>query len=353
MECGDVNGDGYDDFLIGADLNNESDTYAGQAYLILGRATEDWEKDCPLSDADASFLGEDEDDNAGIVSGAGDVNGDGHADFLIGASKNDEAHPDDPDAGQAYLVLSDYVPPEMEVAIDIKPGSCPNPLNVGSKGVLPVAILGTEEFDVTRIAPESVFLEGVAPTRWSLEDVAAPYEPFIGKEDCMDCTEEGPDGYPDLTLTFSRQSVVATLEEPVEDRECRVLTLTGTLTEDAGGTQIVGEDVIRIQVGGKGKGKKKPAIPAEFALIGNTPNPFNPETTIEYALPEEAYVRLTIYNVMGQTVRMVVDASRPAGYHQIIWDSQDDRGRLVSGGVYLYRMTADGFSETKRMILLR
>ena len=64
------------------------------------------------------------------------------------------------------------------MAVDIKPQSCPNPLNVKKKGVLPIAILGTEDFDVTEIDPASVELEYISPLRWALEDVATPYEPF-------------------------------------------------------------------------------------------------------------------------------------------------------------------------------
>lgn len=137
--------------------------------------------------------------------------------------------------------------PVIEVPIDIKPQSCPNPLQTGKKGVVPVAILGTEDLDVAQIDPESVLLEGVAPLRSSLEDVATPFEPFAGKEDCLlDCTTAGPDGLVDLTLKFDSQELVAALGA-VANGECRVVTLTGNLKEEFGGTDITGEDVIRIQ----------------------------------------------------------------------------------------------------------
>ena len=136
----------------------------------------------------------------------------------------------------------------LPVPIDIKPESCPNPLNVKSKGVLPVAILGTEDFDVTEINPATIELEGVSPLRWDWEDVAAPFEPFIGKEDCMmDCHELGPDGLMDLTLKFDIQEVIAALGD-VEDEDCLTLTLTGFLFD---GTDIVGYDVIIIIQKGK------------------------------------------------------------------------------------------------------
>ncbi len=100
---GDVNGDGYEDFLIGAIFNDEPGVDAGQAYLILGRETADWGMDYSLSQADASFLAEAAGDEIGRrVSGAGDVNGDGYSDFLLGASRNDQAGFE---AGKAYLFL--------------------------------------------------------------------------------------------------------------------------------------------------------------------------------------------------------------------------------------------------------
>jgi hypothetical protein len=142
--------------------------------------------------------------------------------------------------------------PVIPVFVDIKPQSCPNPLNCKSKGVLPVAILGTADFDVTEIDPATVRLADVAPLRWDLEDVATPHEPLTGKQDCtIDCTEMGPDGYLDATLKFDTQEVIAALGEAVQDGACIVAELTGNLRESDGGTGIVGEDVIRINCKGK------------------------------------------------------------------------------------------------------
>lgn len=147
----------------------------------------------------------------------------------------------------ALLTLEKAVPVfEIPVPVDIKPTSCRNPLNTNEKGVLPVAILGFGDFDVTMIDPASVrLLDGVAPLRWAYEDVATPYEPFLGKEGAFDCTEEGPDGYMDLTFKFKSQEVVAALGD-VADGDVLIIPLTGFLLEEFGGTPIVGEDVIVI-----------------------------------------------------------------------------------------------------------
>ena len=136
----------------------------------------------------------------------------------------------------------------IPVAFDIKPQSCPNPISTKDKGVLPVAILGSDTFDVTQIDPASLRLEhlaGVAPLRWALEDVATPYEPYTGKADVHDCTEAGPDGFLDLAIKFDVQEVMAALGE-VSDGDVLVLHLTGNLKEEYGSTPIVGEDVVWI-----------------------------------------------------------------------------------------------------------
>jgi hypothetical protein len=182
------------------------------------------------------------------------------AQHLVDTQNPDGSWPDDPWGGGralstawALLTLERAVPEFLiEVPVDIKPTSCPNPLNVGKKGVLPVAILGTDEFDVTQIDPASVRLivpedpeQPVAPLRWAFEDVATPYEPYLGKEGAYDCHELGPDGYGDLTLKFKAQEVVAVLGEVV-DRDVLVLQIVGHLKEEFGGTPILGEDVVLI-----------------------------------------------------------------------------------------------------------
>ena len=100
--AGDVNGDGYDDILIGARNNDDSGFNAGQTYVIFGNES-GWTMDTNLSKADASFWGEDIGDRSGwSVAGAGDVNGDGFDDILIGAYGNDDGGNS---AGQTYLVI--------------------------------------------------------------------------------------------------------------------------------------------------------------------------------------------------------------------------------------------------------
>jgi hypothetical protein len=94
-------------------------------------------------------------------------------------------------------------------------------------------------------------------------------------------------------------------------------------------------------------------LPSRFALHPNRPNPFNPTTTIAYDLPRASRVRLAIYDVRGREVRTLLDANQPAGSHQVRWDGRDARGVPAASGVYFYRLSATGFVQTKKMVLLK
>ena len=134
----------------------------------------------------------------------------------------------------------------LAVPLDIKPTSCPNPLKVGERGVLPVAILGTSQFDVTHIDPSTIKLAGLSPFAVKLEDVATPYEPVTGKAGAGDCNTLGADGHTDLTLHFDHPSVVSALGAVV-DGQVLVVKMTGSLKPEYGGNPIEGEDVVIIR----------------------------------------------------------------------------------------------------------
>jgi len=93
--------------------------------------------------------------------------------------------------------------------------------------------------------------------------------------------------------------------------------------------------------------------PSTYALGQNYPNPYNPVTQITYQLPQPGVVSLKIYNVQGQLVRTLVNEYKPAGTHSISWNGRSDLGMEVSSGIYLYRIQAGNFTETKRMILIK
>ena len=93
--------------------------------------------------------------------------------------------------------------------------------------------------------------------------------------------------------------------------------------------------------------------PSAYVLSQNIPNPFNPQTTIRYALPEASQVQIVIYNVMGQQVRTLMDEDQGAGSHQVVWNGRDALGYDVASGVYFVRMQAGTFLQTRKMLLVR
>ena len=94
-------------------------------------------------------------------------------------------------------------------------------------------------------------------------------------------------------------------------------------------------------------------LPEEYFLVQNSPNPFNAQTTVRYGVPVERDVHLVVYNVMGQTVRVLVDYHQEAGRHRVMWDGTDDLGRDVRSGTYVLKMRAGGFADSCKMLLLK
>ncbi|MCD6161234.1 MAG: T9SS type A sorting domain-containing protein [candidate division Zixibacteria bacterium] len=95
------------------------------------------------------------------------------------------------------------------------------------------------------------------------------------------------------------------------------------------------------------------SLPNKYALAQNYPNPFNPETKIDYQLPEAGFVKLDIFNILGQRVKTLVDEYKEAGYYQTRWNGFNESGRTVPSGVYFYNMSTEKFSQTKKMLMLK
>ena len=94
-------------------------------------------------------------------------------------------------------------------------------------------------------------------------------------------------------------------------------------------------------------------LPQTYALYQNVPNPFNPATTIGFDLPERANVRLSIYDVSGKLVRRLVDEEMGPGHKGVTWNGRDRAGREVASGVYFYKLTAAGVTQTRKMVITR
>lgn len=94
-------------------------------------------------------------------------------------------------------------------------------------------------------------------------------------------------------------------------------------------------------------------LPAEFTLQQNYPNPFNPTTTIEYSLPTRSNIKLEIFNILGQKVRTLLQTNKSAGNYTVEWDSKDDFNNPVASGIYLYKLTTETYTQSKKMSLIK
>ncbi len=253
--------------------------------------------------------------------------------------------------------------------LDLLPTSCPNPLHVKSGSrmegrtdmatgqpnevdpaaiqgdnsgpVIPVAILGTDILDVTDLVVESITLNGVSPVHHAYEDVAGPASDV---DEYCGCTTAGPDGFRDLTLKFDRDEIVASLG-PVMDGELVQVIITGQHTD---GDPFFGGDCFLIRKNGpiaseSSEDKDEP----ETELVGATPNPFNPTTTVSFYLSESGKYDLTIYNIRGQVVEQI-EGYGDAGLVEVVWNASRH-----ASGVYFYRLSALDYSDTKKMVLVK
>ena len=94
-------------------------------------------------------------------------------------------------------------------------------------------------------------------------------------------------------------------------------------------------------------------LPEKFALHQNYPNPFNPITTLRYDLPENSIVRITIYNVQGREIKVLVNQYQEAGYKSVRWNATNNYGKPISAGMYFYKIRAGEFTQTRKMLLLK
>ena len=235
-----------------------------------------------------------------------------------------------------------------EVSLDIFPEGCPNSLSMNRRGgVIPAAILGSESFDVLDVDVSTLALEGVGARRTRTDDVGAP-----GAADPCDCAVEGPDGITDLSLFFRAVDILTALE-PMTVGEVRPLTLTGELLD---GTPFVAVDCIRI-VGGPPGIEEGPTDPIEgipeseakdtgFGIFAGGDASARVKH-ITYQLPEQSEVRISVYDVAGRRVRMLVYSVQPAGSHTVEWSTAG-----LPSGLYFYRMEAGALLATQKVVVI-
>jgi hypothetical protein len=223
----------------------------------------------------------------------------------------------------------------MRVALDIAPGSCPNVFSLDQRthtdpsnrgDLVAISLLGALYFDARNIDPESVRLENLAPESYEFGDIAtAP----LGGEVC-ECALPGADGFDDLILRFLKASLARVIDS-AQSGDVVTLSVSGTLTD---GTPFLAEDCV--------------TIVGRVALYNGIPNPFNPTTQIRYFLPRRAFVRLTVFDVLGRRIEELVSSVQESGDHVVEWNAASQ-----SSGVYFCHLQADGFNGARKVVLVK
>jgi hypothetical protein len=170
--------------------------------------------------------------------------------FDTGTGENISGITFDPQNNRMYVLslqrkIYIYEPAHTDVSVDIKPGSCTNPLNLSSRGVIPVAIAGMNDLDVAMIDPSSVQLSGAPALRYDIQDVTTPVT-----DNPASCVSGNLDGITDMTLKFDSRAVIESIEATsggtLSDGQAVSVQLTGKLLPEYGGTDIQGSDIVTV-----------------------------------------------------------------------------------------------------------
>lgn len=317
-DAGDVNGDGKDDFIVGAPYVEPPDSQrsfnSGAAYVFSG------------FDGSKLFsvFGESADDYLGwSVAGAGDVNGDGKADFIVGSPNKDIAGL--VDAGWAGVYSG-------------RDGSLIFSLAGDSAGALfGFSVAGAGDVDGDG---RSDVIIGAIGARPNGIDYAGSAYVISGANGSTLFRADGSGILDDMGYRVAAAGDV--------NGDGRPDVIASALFADSGRGAVFIYGMIPTNVTGE-----KSNRPARFELAQNYPNPFNPATTIRFYLPEREKIVLDIFNVAGQRVARLLEGEESAGQHTLAWDGRDSKGRTLPSGVYFYRLRGENFSDTKKMLLLK
>jgi hypothetical protein len=373
--AGDVNNDGYDDVIVGANLGWWCDG-CGFVYIYFGG--EDMDSVC-----DVYFQGAFGDQMGESVAGIGDINSDGYDDVLIGSSKAGESW----GTGKASVFFGgdpmDTIPDFTfwgDSATFYSFGRNVAPAgDVNGDGVTDILVAGsgryTKLFYTISLSPElrldtlNLFGEDILPSAFGRSVSTAGDINKDGFDDfVVTDTDCGLDLKGKAYVFYGGEDVDSLWDLTLSGRGNRKehfglgLAYAGDVNGDGFDEILVSSNFDSTHIGevfiftSAPTSTEEPSEESEvnnFHLRQNYPNPFNSETVIEYVLPENSQVKLSIYNILGQKVRTLVYEHQTAGFKTVHWDGTTDKGSKVSTGIYLYKLQAGEFTETKKMLLLK
>jgi hypothetical protein len=201
------------------------------------------------------------------------------------------------------------------------------------------------EHKVSEIDVDSILLNGKVPISRNSDTLLTSYPGFTG---------------PVLRVGFNRSEALLSLGllQVGASRFCRIYVVVVKGWIPKGQCKFSGLTIVivkefepRVPLGITPKAGY--GTPDAFELFQNYPNPFNPETEISYVLPTACFVELSVYNLLGQKVRTLVDESQSAGLKNVKWDGKDGNGANVASGIYFYKIKTEEFTQSKKMVIIR
>jgi hypothetical protein len=236
--------------------------------------------------------------------------------------------------------------PEYDNFVD---SSWPGPNVTSSKHAVPAAnsCSGNKSSSWTATAGNP---DGISPDAFFYTSVSTG-DPGIGQLIYLSPGAD-PDGTPSMRLTVNVNNTTGIFEI---DTCCKTPGTHIAFVDD--NVQIVVPQFVMGRVGINTilgvKELETGTIPDKYELEQNYPNPFNAGTVIRFSQPVYGKVSITVYNILGAKVRTLVDEFRVAGLHQTDWDGKSDDGQRVASGVYFYRIVTEGYTSTRKMVLMK
>jgi hypothetical protein len=220
-------------------------------------------------------------------------------------------------------------------------------MNVKSKGVLPTAILGDDDFDVNSIVPSSIRMTNpengmsIAPLRWSYEDVGTPFDGTP-----CGCHHRGEDGYTDLTLKWRTQDIVGMLVLITHHGQDVRLNITGQLED---GRTFYGGDCVSL----RGVPKRPKGLMPELGFLsGESDEASRGQVQISYYTLKQDRLKLEIFDVHGRIVGEIVDAEKAPGVYTVTWNATNGAGNRVRPGVYFARLCGSTESVNTKILVV-